>query len=144
MMLMGEFQHNIDAKGRIIIPAKLREDLGSKFVITRGLDGCVFGYPLDNWEKIQEKLKQLPLAKKEARAFTRFFYSAAAEAEIDKQGRINIPSTLVDYAKLEKECLVLGVSDRIEIWSKTRWESVSSEIEESFEEIAEDMLDFGL
>ena len=141
---MGEFQHNIDAKGRIIIPAKLREDLGAKFVITRGLDGCVFGYPLDNWEKIQEKLKQLPLAKKEARAFTRFFYSAAAEAEIDKQGRINIPSTLVDYANLEKECLVLGVSDRIEIWSKARWESVSSEIEESFEEIAEDMLDFGL
>lgn len=144
MMLMGEFQHNIDAKGRIIIPAKLREDLGAKFVITRGLDGCVFGYPLDNWEKIQEKLKQLPLAKKEARAFTRFFYSAAAEAEIDKQGRINIPSTLVDYANLEKECLVLGVSDRIEIWSKAKWESVSSEIEESFEEIAEDMLDFGL
>ena len=141
---MGEFQHNIDAKGRIIIPAKLREDLGAKFVITRGLDGCVFGYPLENWEKIQEKLKQLPLAKKEARAFTRFFYSAAAEAEIDKQGRINIPSTLVDYASLEKECLVLGVSDRIEIWSKTKWESVSSEIEESFEEIAEDMLDFGL
>ena len=143
-MLMGEFQHNIDAKGRIIIPAKLREDLGAKFVITRGLDGCVFGYPLDNWEKIQEKLKQLPLAKKEARAFTRFFYSAAAEVEIDKQGRINVPSTLVDYANLEKECLVLGVSDRIEIWSKTRWESVSSEIEESLEEIAEDMLDFGL
>nr|WP_279099008.1 division/cell wall cluster transcriptional repressor MraZ [Aerococcus urinaeequi] len=143
-MLMGEFQHNIDAKGRIIIPAKLREDLGAKFVITRGLDGCVFGYPLENWEKIQEKLKQLPLAKKEARAFTRFFYSAAAEAEIDKQGRINIPSTLVDYANLEKECLVLGVSDRIEIWSKTKWESVSSEIEESFEKIAEDMLDFGL
>ncbi|MEY8370791.1 division/cell wall cluster transcriptional repressor MraZ [Aerococcaceae bacterium 50-4] len=143
-MLMGEFQHNIDAKGRIIIPAKLREDLGAKFVITRGLDGCVFGYPLDNWEKIQEKLKQLPLAKKEARAFTRFFYSAAAEAEIDKQGRINIPSTLVDYANLEKECLVLGVSDRIEIWSKAKWENVSSEIEESFEEIAEDMLDFGL
>ena len=141
---MGEFQHNIDAKGRIIIPAKLREDLGAKFVITRGLDGCVFGYPLDNWEKIQEKLKQLPLAKKEARAFTRFFYSAAAEVDIDKQGRINVPSTLVDYANLEKECLVLGVSDRIEIWSKARWESVSSEIEESFEEIAEDMLDFGL
>ena len=141
---MGEFQHNIDAKGRIIIPVKLREDLGAKFVITRGLDGCVFGYPLDNWEKIQEKLKQLPLAKKEARAFTRFFYSAAAEVEIDKQGRINVPSTLVDYANLEKECLVLGVSDRIEIWSKARWESVSSEIEESFEEIAEDMLDFGL
>ena len=141
---MGEFQHNIDAKGRIIIPAKLREDLGSKFVITRGLDGCVFGYPLDNWEKIQEKLKQLPLAKKEARAFTRFFYSAAAEAEIDKQGRINIPTTLVNYANLEKECLVLGVSDRIEIWSKEKWENVSSDIEESFEEIAEDMLDFGL
>ncbi|RPA60834.1 transcriptional regulator MraZ [Aerococcus agrisoli] len=143
-MLMGEFQHNIDAKGRIIIPAKLRDDLGNQFVITRGLDGCVFGYPLDNWEKIQEKLKQLPLAKKEARAFTRFFYSAAAEVEVDKQGRINIPTTLVSYADLEKECLILGVSDRIEIWSKEKWENASSEIEEKFEEIAEDMMDFGL
>lgn len=143
-MLMGEFQHNIDAKGRIIIPAKLRDNLGSKFVITRGLDGCVFGYPLDNWEKVQDKLKQLPLAKKEARAFTRFFYSAAAEVEIDKQGRINIPTTLMTYADLEKECLILGVSDRIEIWSKEKWHQVSAEIEDSFEEIAEDMLDFGL
>ncbi|OYQ65886.1 division/cell wall cluster transcriptional repressor MraZ [Aerococcus sp. 1KP-2016] len=143
-MLMGEFQHNIDAKGRIIIPAKLRDDLGNQFVITRGLDGCVFGYPLDNWEKIQEKLKQLPLAKKEARAFTRFFYSAAAEVEVDKQGRINIPTTLVSYADLDKECLILGVSDRIEIWSKEKWENASSEIEEKFEEIAEDMMDFGL
>ncbi len=141
---MGEFQHNIDAKGRIIIPAKLRDNLGSKFVITRGLDGCVFGYPLDNWEKVQDKLKQLPLAKKEARAFTRFFYSAAAEVEIDKQGRINIPTTLMTYADLEKECLILGVSDRIEIWSKEKWHQVSAEIEDSFEEIAEDMLDFGL
>ena len=84
-MLMGEFKHNIDAKGRLIMPAKFREALGDTFIVTRGLDGCLFGYPLSQWELLQEKLKQLPLAKKDARAFTRFFYSAAMEAELDKQ-----------------------------------------------------------
>ena len=95
-MLMGEFKHNIDAKGRLIMPAKFREALGDTFIVTRGLDGCLFGYPLSQWELLQEKLKQLPLAKKDARAFTRFFYSAAMEAELDKQGRINIPQTLCE------------------------------------------------
>ncbi|MCZ0717717.1 division/cell wall cluster transcriptional repressor MraZ [Aerococcus kribbianus] len=142
-MLIGEFKHNIDAKGRLIIPAKLREDLGEHFVITRGLDGCVFGYPLNNWTIIQEKLKKLPLAKKEARAFTRFFYSAASEVEFDKQGRINIPKTLVDYADLQKSCQIVGVSDRIEIWSQEKWETFADNVEASFEDIAEDMLDFG-
>lgn len=142
-MLMGEFQHNIDAKGRLIIPAKFRDDLGDKFVITRGLDGCVFGYPLNNWNAIQEKLKQLPLAKKEARAFTRFFYSAACEVELDKQGRINVPKTLTTYAKLDKKCRIVGVSDRIEIWSEEKWDAFVDDVEEDFEDIAEDMLDFG-
>lgn len=143
-MLMGEFKHNIDGKGRLIMPAKLRDDLGKNFVITCGLDGCIFGYPLENWELLQGKLKQLPMAKKDARAFTRFFYSAAAEVEIDKQGRINIPQTLIEYAGIEKECRVIGVSDRIEIWNEANWITFAGDVSENFEDIAENMLDFGL
>lgn len=141
-MLMGEFKHNIDAKGRLIMPAKFREDLGEKFIITRGMDGCLFGYPQNEWSALEEKLKQLPLAKKDARAFTRF-YSAATECELDKQGRINIPQTLREHADLEKVCHVIGVSDRIEIWSQERWTKFSDEAEESFDDIAENMIDFG-
>ncbi|APZ49102.1 cell division/cell wall cluster transcriptional repressor MraZ [Jeotgalibaca sp. PTS2502] len=143
-MLIGEYKHNMDAKGRIIMPAKFREELGQSFILTRGLDGCLFGYPMEQWEILQEKLKQLPLAKKDARAFVRFFYSAATEAEIDKQGRINIPANLAEYAKIEKECRVVGVSDRIEIWSNTKWEDFADMAEDSFEDIAESMIDFGL
>ena len=94
-MFMGEYQHNIDAKGRIIIPAKFRQDLGDKFVVTRGMDGCLFGYPMAEWEKIQDKIDNLPVNKKDARYFTRFFFSAAVECEFDKQGRINIPNVLL-------------------------------------------------
>ncbi|AZP05086.1 division/cell wall cluster transcriptional repressor MraZ [Jeotgalibaca ciconiae] len=143
-MLIGEYKHNMDAKGRIIMPAKFREELGQSFILTRGLDGCLFGYPMEQWEILQEKLKQLPLSKKDARSFVRFFYSAAVEAEIDKQGRINIPSTLVDYAKIEKECRIVGVSDRVEIWSNAKWEEFADMAEDSFEDIAENMIDFGL
>ena len=142
-MLVGEFQHNIDAKGRMIMPAKFRPELGQQFVITRGLDGCLFGYPMESWTDLQEKLKQLPLAKKDARKFTRFFYSAATEVEIDKQGRINIPQNLIEFAKIDKECRVIGVSDRIEIWSSDLWDSFAEEAEEDFESIAEEMIDFG-
>lgn len=143
-MLMGEYKHNMDAKGRIIMPAKFREELGASFILTRGLDGCLFGYPMEQWEIMQEKMKQLPLSKKEARSFVRFFYSAAIEAEIDKQGRINIPKTLLDYAKIEKECRIIGVSDRIEIWSNDQWEEFAEDAADSFEDIAENMIDFGL
>lgn len=143
-MLMGEYRHNMDTKGRIIIPAKFREELGPSLVLTRGLDGCLFGYPMSQWQVLQDKLKQLPLAKKDARSFVRFFYSAAVEVEIDKQGRINIPKTLLEYANIKKECHVIGVSDRIEIWSSEKWESFAEAAEETFEEIAENMIDFGL
>lgn len=142
-MLVGEYQHNIDTKGRLIIPAKFREDLGEKFVVTRGLDGCLFGYPMEEWHALEQKLKQLPLAKKEARAFTRFFYSAATECELDKQGRILLPQTLRKHADLEKTCFVVGVSERFEIWSEKRWNDFSAETEETFEEMAETMADFG-
>lgn len=139
---MGEYQHSVDAKGRLIIPSKFREELGTTFVITRGLDNCLFGYPMDEWRKLEEKLKELPMTKKDARAFARFFFSGATEVEIDKQGRINIPATLATYAKLEKECVVLGVSSKIEIWAKDSWDSYFSEAEDSFNEIAENLIGF--
>ena len=141
-MFMGEYQHTVDSKGRLIIPAKFREALGDAFVITRGLDSCLFGYPMDEWRKLEEKLKELPMTKKDARTFARFFFSGATEVEIDKQGRINIPSTLIQHAHLLKECVVLGVSSRIEIWSKEAWETYFNELGESFNDIAVNMFGF--
>ncbi|KKB73849.1 MULTISPECIES: division/cell wall cluster transcriptional repressor MraZ [Bacillus] len=143
-MFMGEYQHTIDAKGRMIVPAKFREGLGEQFVLTRGLDQCLFGYPMSEWKLIEEKLKALPLTKKDARAFTRFFFSGATECELDKQGRINIASPLLSYAKLEKECVVIGVSNRIELWSREIWEQYVEEQEDSFAEIAENMIGFDI
>jgi len=143
-MFMGEYHHSIDTKGRLIVPSKFRDTLGEMFIITRGLDQCLFGYPLSEWSIIEEKLKGLPLTKKDARAFTRFFFSGATESELDKQGRINIPAPLLSYAKLEKECVILGVSNRIEIWSKQIWEDYFVESEESFAEIAENMIGFDI
>jgi MraZ protein len=141
-MFMGEYQHSIDDKGRMIIPAKFREDLGSTFVITRGLDQCLFVYPKAEWSILEQKLKSLPLMKADARAFTRFFFSGATECELDKQGRVNIPNTLVDHAKLAKDCVVLGVSNRVEVWSKEIWDAYFKQSEESFNEIAEKLVDF--
>jgi mraZ protein len=141
-VFMGEFHHTLDNKGRIIIPAKFRKSLGESFVITRGMDGCLFGYPMLQWEKLEAQLDKLPLTKKDARAFTRFFYSAAAEVEFDKQGRINLSASLVGFAKLTKNCVIVGVSDRIEIWDEQRWNEFSQEAEDNFEEISEKMTDF--
>jgi MraZ protein len=143
-MFMGEYHHNIDNKGRMIIPSKFRDDLGETFIITRGLDQCLFGYPIHEWSLVEEKLKGLPLTKKDARAFTRFFFSGATESELDKTGRINIPAPLLQYAKLEKECVVIGVSNRIEIWSKQLWEEYFAQSEDSFAEIAENMIGFDI
>lgn len=143
-MFMGEYHHHIDAKGRLIIPVKLREHLGERFVLTRGLDHCLFGYPLQEWQLLEEKLKALPLTKKDARAFTRFLFSGANDCELDKQGRVNIPTPLSNYARLEKECVILGVSNRIEIWNKPIWEDYFMKSEESFSEIAEKMVDFDI
>lgn len=142
-MFMGEFQHNIDSKGRLIIPSKLREELGETFIVTRGMDGCLFGYTLDEWSLLEDKIKEMPLSKKDARTFVRFFYSAATECDIDKQGRINLPANLRKYAELEKPCVIIGVSNRIEIWSEARWADFSVEAEENFDDIAENMVDFG-
>lgn len=143
-MFMGEFQQKLDAKGRMIVPSKFRESLNEQFVITRGLDKCLFGYTMDEWARIEEKMKSLPLTKKDARKFMRLFFSGATVVEMDKTGRINIPSNLRDYASLLKECVVIGVSSRIEIWAEDEWESFYSESEDNFEDIAEDLIDFEL
>ncbi|MFC0558709.1 division/cell wall cluster transcriptional repressor MraZ [Halalkalibacter alkalisediminis] len=143
-MFMGEYRHNVDEKGRMIVPAKFRDDLGSSFVVTRGLDRCLFVYPQEEWKKLESQLKTLPFTKKDARAFTRFFFSGATECELDKQGRVNIASPLREYAELDKECVIIGVSNRVEVWSKSNWEDYFAESEESFSEIAENIVDFDL
>ena len=141
MMFMGEFHHNIDDKSRIVLPSKFREELGQSFVITRGLEGCLFVYSMLEWNNIVQKLKQLPFTKKDARAFLRFFLSGASECQADKQGRIAIPSTLVSYANLTKECVVIGVNDRLEIWSNESFSNLFKENEKDIANIAEDLFD---
>lgn len=140
---MGEFSHTIDAKGRVIIPAKFRDQLGASFVVTRGLDGCLFGYPMSAWHQLEDKLQRLPVAKKDARAFVRLFYSAAEECHFDKQGRINLPQALITHAALDKVCVIVGVGSRLEIWAKSRWDKYSNQAAADFDNIAEDMMDFG-
>src|SRR5699024_7026293 len=120
-MFMGEYQHTIDIEGRMIVPAKFREELGSQFVVSRGLDKWLFIYRMDEWNEDEEKIQKLQSTKKDARAFTRFFFSRAVERDIDKQGRINISQTLRPYADLDKDCVVIGVSNRVELWSKEVW-----------------------
>ncbi|TDM48575.1 transcriptional regulator MraZ [Macrococcoides goetzii] len=143
-MFMGEYQHQLDTKGRMIVPAKFRDELTEHFVITRGLDKCLFGYPLDEWKRIEEKLKTLPITKRDARKFMRLFFSGAVEVELDKQGRINIPKNLMEYAGLSKECTVIGVSTRIEIWDRNSWDNFYEDTEEHYAEIAEELIDFDL
>ncbi|SIT00096.1 MraZ protein [Alicyclobacillus vulcanalis] len=139
---MGEYEHSLDSKGRLTIPAKFREGLGDSFIVTRGLDQCLFAYPLDEWRTLEQKLKSLPMTRSDARAFVRFFFSGASECEVDKQGRILLPPKLREYAKLEKECTLIGVSNRVEIWNTGVWEHYSSDAERSFAEIAENLVDF--
>ena len=121
-MFMGEYNHTIDAKGRLIIPAKFREVLGDEFVVTKGMDGCLFVFDNSEWQVFAEKLRSLPMIDKEVRQFTRFFLAGAASVEVDKQGRILLPSVLRDFAGITKDTVLIGVGSRIEIWSKDRWE----------------------
>ena len=138
-MFMGEYHHTIDDKGRLIIPSKFRYGLGDEFVITRGIENCLFVYPKDNWEKIVNKLESLPFTKKDARNFTRFFLSGATVAEFDKQGRINITSPLISYANITKECVVIGTGDRIEIWSEKAWDEYFDSAKDNMSDIAENL-----
>lgn len=142
-MLIGEFEHSLDAKGRLIMPAKLRETIGDKFVVTKGLDGCLFAFSIEEWSNFEEKLKSLPLSNRNSREFTRFFLSGATECEIDKQGRFLIPTNLRETANLQKEVVIIGVGTRIEIWDKEKWNSYNSE-NISVEDIAENMTMLGI
>ncbi len=143
-MFMGEYHHSLDTKGRLIIPAKFREQLGTTFVVTRGLDNCMFVYPQDEWTLLEEKLKSLPMTKGEARAFVRFFFSGASECELDKQGRIVVPPALRDYAKMDKDVVIIGVSNRLELWAEEMWAEYLAKAAESYEEIAEKIVDLGI
>jgi len=139
---MGEYNHTVDTKGRLIIPSKFREDLGDEFVITKGLDGCLFVFPNHEWQTFEEKLKSLPLTNKSARQFARFFVAGATPCELDKQGRILLPGTLREFAGLEKDVVLTGMLSRIEIWSKSKWNENNSC--DDMDDIAEQMTDLGL
>ena len=138
-MFMGEFHHNIDEKGRLVIPNKFRLELGERFIITRGLEKCLYAYSMSEWNNIVSRLKQLPFTKKDARTFIRSFFSGAAECEFDRQGRINITSPLVSYSDLTKECVIIGANDRLEIWGKANWDNFFNENSEKLEDIAENL-----
>jgi len=143
-MFMGEYQHAMDEKGRLIVPAKFREGLGEKFVITRGLDNCLFVYPMEQWKQLEDKIKELPTSHADTRAFVRMFFSGAVEAELDKQGRVVIPAHLREHARIERDLYVIGVSTKVEIWAKETWESYSSQAQQSYESIAEKIIDIGI
>jgi len=145
-MFMGEYQHSIDTKGRLIIPAKFRERLGEKFIATKGLDHCLFLYPMSEWETIEQKLKNLPFTRADVRAFVRLFFSGAAECELDRQGRILLSSNLRQFARIERDVVIIGVSSRVEIWALEEWNRYNQQAEEAYENIAESIvgLDLGL
>jgi MraZ protein len=141
-MFMGEYSHSVDAKGRLIMPAKFKEQLGAEFVVTKGLDGCLFVYPMEEWQNIEAKFREVPLTTKDARKFSRFFFAGAASLELDKQGRILLPAVLREYAEVQKDVVLVGVLNRIEIWDKDRWEDSNSY--DDMDEVAEHMADLGL
>ncbi|NMB95656.1 MAG: division/cell wall cluster transcriptional repressor MraZ [Clostridiaceae bacterium] len=143
-MFYGEYQHSLDAKGRMIVPSKFREELGERFILTKGLDECLFAYSSEEWSNLEQKLKTLPFTDKDVRAFVRFFFAGATECELDKQGRILVPQNLRDYAKLEKDIYVIGVSTRVEIWEKNKWEEYCNGDSMSPENIAEKMAMLGI
>jgi len=142
-MFMSKYNHTIDTKGRLIIPSKFREILEEEFVVTRGMDGCLFVYTNDDWIDFETKLSALPqTTNKDARKFARFFLSGASRVELDKQGRILLPGDLRDFAKLEKDVVLVGVGKRIEIWSKEKWDDVSTDLD--MDDIAASMEGYGL
>ena len=143
-MLLGEYEHSIDTKGRIAMPAKLREGLGGKFIITKGLDGCLFVYAMDEWQRVEQKLASLPMSRKTARDFTRFLFGGACEGECDKQGRVLLPASLRRYAGLEREAVIVGVGSRAEIWDAAKWQQYNEESAEDVNELAGQLADLGI
>ncbi len=142
-MFMGEYHHSIDDKSRLVLPSKFRAGLGEKFIITRGLEKCLYVYSIAEWKKTEEKLKTLPFTKKDARTIVRFLFSGATECEFDRQGRACIASPLASYAGLTKECVIIGANDRIEIWNKLEWEQFINDNSEKLSDIAENLFTDG-
>ncbi len=143
IMLMGEYHHTLDDKGRLVIPTKFREELGSEFIIARGIEKCIYAYSKTEWDKLVAKLNTLPFTKKDARTFNRSFFSGAAICDFDKSGRINITSPLVSYAGLTKDCVIIGVNDRLEIWSEEEFNKFLSDNSANLESIAENLFGDG-
>ena len=143
-MLVGEYRHNVDTKGRISVPSKFRDDLGQSFVVTKGLDNCLFAYSKEEWKNLENKLNTLPLTNQEARAFKRFFFSGAAECEVDKQGRVNIPQSLRDYAKLQKDVVIVGLSNRAEIWNNNQWDKYNGQNSDDITKLESQMSKLGI
>lgn len=143
-MFMGEHQHNIDAKGRLFMPARFREGLGERFVLTKGLDSCLFVYPPGEWAAVEQKLRSLPFTNADVRAFVRFLFSGATECDVDRQGRILVPASLREYAGLDRETMIIGVSSRVEIWGRDKWLEYIKRQSDSVEKIAEKIVDFDL
>ena len=143
-MFLGEYNHSIDAKGRLIVPAKFREELGENFIVTKGLDGCLYIYPNDEWKEFESKLSALPMGKSDTRKMVRFFLAAAMQVELDKQGRILIQGNHREYAGLEKDVVFAGVGKKIEIWSKDKWNETATFEYEDMDDVAERMADLGI
>lgn len=141
-MFIGQYQHNLDTKNRLIIPVKFREGLGDSFVVTKGLDGCLTIYTLSDWEKMLEKLSQIPATKKEARQYLRTLTSNAIECTLDNQGRIQLSQTLIAEANMKKSCIVIGVASHVEIWPEEHWNEYEDEAAQSFEDIAEELTEY--
>ena len=143
-MFMGEYQHTVDTKGRMRMPSKFRDDLGDKFVVTRGTGKCLFVFAPDEWQAFSQKLRSLPLTDKAVQAFLRLFFAGASEVEVDAQGRILIPNNLREHAELEKDVCVIGVISRAEIWSSKNWKEYNEEAADNFDEILGKMAELGI
>lgn len=144
IMFLGEYQHSLDSKGRITIPAKFRDQLSDRFIATKGLENCIFLFPLSEWHNIEEKLRSLPMTRADARSFVRFFFSGASELEVDKQGRTVIPANLREYAGIDKDVVIIGVGSRAEIWASEKWAEYNQEKEGHYEQLAESLVDLGI
>ncbi|CDZ74734.1 Transcriptional regulator [Peptoniphilus sp. ING2-D1G] len=143
-MLIGEFNHSIDSKGRVIIPSKFREDLQDQFVMTKGLDHCLFVYPMEEWKKITDKIKELPMTSGPVRSFVRTFFSGAQDQILDKQGRVIISQNLRDHANIDKDVVIIGLNTRVEIWGVEEWNSYKEEEALSYEDMAEKLAELGI
>lgn len=143
-MFIGEYQHNLDTKGRITMPSKFREELGNTFYITKGMDGCLFVFPEEEWIEMDKKIKGLRLSRKDARGIARLFYAGAIDVSLDKMGRVLLPGNLREYASLNKEAIVIGVSSRVEIWDKDRWQSYNDDEDFNYDILTESMADLDI